>query len=125
MSNTPRVPAAPALTRNMAIRMFACMGFAYWFSYSLRVINASIAPELTSELNLTNAQLGSLTSAYFFGFALTQIPLGVWLDRFGTRRVNSALLLVAASGCVVVATSSDMAGLWIRRALIGVGFAAG
>jgi len=112
-------------TRSLAIRMFACMGFAYWFSYSLRVINASIAPELTSELSLTNAQLGSLTSAYFFGFALTQIPLGVWLDRFGSRRVNSALLLIAAAGCVTVAISNEIIGLWIGRALIGVGFAAG
>lgn len=125
MQDSSGAPSAQVLTRSLAIRMFGCMAFAYWFSYSMRTINAVIAPELTGELSLSNAQLGSLTSAYFFGFALTQIPLGVWLDRFGSRRVNSALLVVAAAGCVIFALSTEILGLWIGRALIGVGFAAG
>lgn len=125
MVNDAASPDASLLTRSLAIRMFGCMAFAYWFSYSMRTINAVIAPELNAELNLTNAQLGSLTSAYFFGFALTQIPLGIWLDRFGSRRVNSALLLISAIGCVTFALSDEILGLWIGRALIGMGFAAG
>jgi predicted MFS family arabinose efflux permease len=39
--------------------------------------------------------------------------------------VNSALLLVAAAGCVIFAVSDEIIGLWTGRALIGAGFAAG
>ena len=39
-----------------------------------------IAPALLSELGLSNADLGLLSSAYFVSFASLQLPLGIWLD---------------------------------------------
>ena len=50
------------------------------------------------DLGLSASQLGLLTSAYFLAFALVQLPVGLLLDRFGPRRVESLLLLVAALG---------------------------
>ena len=35
-----------------------------------------ISPDLTRELGLTAADLGLLTSTYFFAFGLAQIPVG-------------------------------------------------
>lgn len=118
-------PGVGQLPGPLAVRMFLCLAAAYWFSYSMRAINAVIAPDLVTDLSLTNAELGSLTSAYFFGFALSQLPLGVLLDRFGSRRVHGSLLLVAALGSFIFAVSNSGVGLWIGRALTGVGFAAG
>jgi MFS family permease len=73
------------------------------------------------DLQLSNADLGLLTSAYFLGFASMQLPLGSWLDKYGARRTESALLLFAAVGAAIFAMSSTLTGLWIGRALIGVG----
>lgn len=105
----------------MAILVFGCFAGAYFLSYALRSVNAVIAPPLTQAFGLSNAQLGSLSSAYFFAFALMQLPLGIWLDRYGSRRVNACLLLVAAAGCAVFASASGVTTLWVGRALIGVG----
>ena len=118
-------PGVGQLEKRFAVQMFVCLAGAYWFSYSMRAINSVIAPDLVADLSLSNADLGSLTSAYFFGFALSQLPLGVLLDRYGSRRVHGCLLLVAAAGSFIFASSSNSAGLWIGRALIGMGFAAG
>ncbi|MEZ5740992.1 MAG: MFS transporter [Burkholderiaceae bacterium] len=107
----------------MARRVFVCLAGGYLISYALRAINAAIAPELVAEFGLTNATLGYLSSAYFLAFASMQLPLGVWLDRFGTRRVNAGLLLVAAGGCGVFALAQDATALWIGRAMIGAGLA--
>ncbi len=112
------VLAAPA-----AIRVFLAFASGYFMSYGLRSVNAVIAPELIDEFGLTNAQLGSLSSAYFLAFAAVQMPLGVLLDRFGSRRVDSTLLLIAAAGCAVFALAQSASMLWIGRALIGVGVA--
>jgi predicted MFS family arabinose efflux permease len=90
-------------------------------SYALRAIYAMIAPALIDEFGLSNAQLGSLSSAYFFAFALLQLPLGIWLDRFVSRRVDAVLLLVAATGCAVFALATNPTILWIGRALVGAG----
>ena len=111
------------LPRGAAIRVFLAFAGGYFMSYALRSVNAMISPGLTEEFGLTNAQLGSLSSAYFFAFASLQLPLGIWLDRFGSRRVDATLLLVAAVGCAVFAMATGPMMLWAGRALIGAGVA--
>lgn len=107
-----------------AVRVFLCFSLGYFLSYALRAINAVIAPPLLSEMQLSNADLGLLSSAYFVSFAAMQLPLGVWLDRYGSRRTEAALLLVAALGAAIFASSTSLAGLWVGRALIGMGVSA-
>jgi sugar phosphate permease len=104
-----------------AAAVFACFAAAYLLSYGLRAINAVIAPALQAELGLSNADLGLLSSAYFLSFASLQLPLGAWLDKYGARRTEATLLLFAALGAALFASSTTLAGLWIARALIGVG----
>ncbi len=110
--------------KNTNTRIFLCFAFAYFLSYALRSVNAAIAPGLVADLSLNAEQLGKLTSAYLLAFASLQLPLGLWLDRFGARRTESALLLVAAVGALVFAMAQSYWGLWIGRALIGAGVCA-
>lgn len=105
-------------------RIVPAFAVGYFVSYGLRSVNAVIAPELTREIGLTAADLGLLTSAYFLAFGLFQLPLGLLLDRFGPRRVEAGLLLVAASGCATFALGHDMATLTLGRGLIGLGVSA-
>ena len=108
----------------LAARVFLCFALGYLLSYGLRSINAVIAPALMDEMALSNADMGLLSSAYFVAFGSLQLPLGIWLDKYGPRRTESALLVIAAIGAVVFATSESLAGLWIGRALIGIGVSA-
>ena len=107
-----------------AIRVVLVFGFAYFLSYAMRAINAVIAPALSTDLQLTHADLGLLSAAYFMGFGLMQLPIGVWLDRHGPRRTESALLLFGAVGAAIFASSETLLGVWIGRALIGIGVSA-
>jgi MFS family permease len=85
------------------------------------MVNAVLAPTLAQEFGLSAGGLGLLSSMYFFSFALCQLPVGIAMDRFGPRRVNATLLLVAAAGGAWFA-SADSAGAAIAaRALVGVG----
>jgi len=107
-----------------AFRVFACFAFAYFLSYAFRSVNAVIAPELMADLKITNAQLGLLSAAYFVGFSTMQIPLGFAMDKFGTRRVESILLLVALIGSAIFAYADNLWGITLGRFLIGVGVSA-
>ena len=111
----------PYLEGKAGQRVVLIFAAAYVLSYAFRAINAVIAPALMEDLQLSNADLGLLTSAYFLGFASMQLPLGSWLDKYGARRTESALLLFAAVGAAIFAMSSTLTGLWIGRAMIGVG----
>lgn len=113
-SNTPR----------MIVRVFIPFALGYFLSYLFRVVNAVIAPELISDLDLQADSLGLLTAAYFLSFAAFQIPLGVLLDQYGPRRIESALLLFAAIGAIVFATAQSTSGLLVGRLLIGFGVSA-
>jgi MFS family permease len=93
----------------------------YFVSYVYRSINAIIAPDLVREFGLTAAGLGLLSGIYFLAFALFQLPLGVLLDRYGPRRVNASLLLVAAAGGLWFALARSTTELTIARALMGLG----
>jgi MFS family permease len=72
-------------------------------------------------VGLSAAGLGLLSGIYFFAFALFQLPLGVLLDRYGPRRVNATLLLVAAAGGAWFALGQTAIELTAARALIGLG----
>jgi MFS family permease len=95
----------------------------YYLSYLFRTINALIAGDLTAELGLSAADLGFLTSVYFLTFAAAQIPIGILLDRYGPRRVQSVLLVIAAVGSTLFAVSDHFLKLLVGRALIGLGVA--
>jgi len=93
----------------------------YFVSYLYRSVNAIIGPEIARELGLSAAGLGLLSGIYFFAFALFQLPLGVLLDRYGPRRVNATLLLLAAAGGSWFALGQSATELTAARALIGLG----
>lgn len=105
-------------------RLVPAYAVGYFFSYGLRSVNAVIAPELMHELHVSTTGMGLLTSAYFLAFGLFQLPLGLLLDRFGPRRVEITLLMVAAAGCCVFAVGTTLEVLAIGRALIGLGVSA-
>jgi sugar phosphate permease len=106
------------------LQIFLPFAFGYFLSYLYRVINAVLAPDLVADIGLEAAGLGLLTSTYFITFAAFQLPLGVLLDRFGPRKIEAALLLVAGFGAWTFACAESLKGLIIGRALIGLGVSA-
>jgi predicted MFS family arabinose efflux permease len=129
VSGQPQADAAPAekpaIAGSVMIRVLAPFGAGYFLTYLLRAVNAVVAPDLVGELGLGAAELGLLTAAYLGAFALFQLPLGVLLDRYGPRRVQAALVSVAAAGCALFAIGDDVTTLTLARAMIGLGFAGG
>ncbi len=109
---------------NPWLRVFAPFAVGYFLSYLLRNVNAVIAPELTRELALSAADLGLLTSAYLLAFGAFQLPLGLLLDRYGPRKVEASLLVIAALGAMAFSLSDSLLGLALGRALIGLGVSA-
>ncbi|TAH44869.1 MAG: MFS transporter [Betaproteobacteria bacterium] len=106
------------------LRIFLPFALGYYLSYLLRTVNAVISPALTTELGLSAADLGLLTSTYFLAFGLAQIPVGIALDRLGPRRVEGSLLLIAAVGAGGFALGDSLGTLGVARALIGLGVSA-
>ncbi len=108
----------------LLVRVFAPFAAGYFLSYLFRVVNAVIAPDLIADIGATPSELGVLTATYFLTFAAFQLPLGILLDRFGPRKVEAILLIIAAAGAYTFSQAESILGLIWGRALIGFGVSA-
>ena len=121
---SPAASAQPSMTRSLGVQVFLAFALAYFMSALIRAITATLAPTLRQEFNLTAGDLGLLAGGYFLGFALTQLPLGRWLDTYGPKRVILCFLSVAVCGCVAFAFAPSFTGLLAARVLCGIGVSA-
>jgi MFS family permease len=107
----------------LIVSVFLPFAAGYYLAYLFRTISAAISPALASEFGLDAAETGLLASIYFLVFGLTQIPIGVVLDRVGPRRVQGVLLVLAAGGATLFGNASSFPELLVARAVIGLGVA--
>jgi predicted MFS family arabinose efflux permease len=121
---TPRASTSDVLVPRAAVIVFLTFALAYFLSALLRAITATLSPTLSAEMALNAGDLGLLAGGYFFGFALTQLPLGNWLDRHGPRTVVLWFLGVAVAGCIAFALATNFAWLLAARVLTGMGVSA-
>jgi MFS family permease len=125
MTPGARAARAPALDPRLMLVVFGPFAAGYFLSFFFRNVNAVISRDLARDFALSPQELGFLTSMYLLAFAAFQLPLGVLLDRYGPRRVVSALMCVAGTGALVFGVAQDFATLSAGRALIGLGVSGG
>jgi MFS family permease len=114
----------PLSSWRLILSVFLPFAAGYYLSFLFRTINASISPALASDFGLGAAETGLLGSVYFLVFAGAQIPIGMLLDRYGPRRVQSVLLVIAVGGATLFGNADSFAELLLGRAMIGLGVAA-
>ena len=107
--------------RGARIALTASLCAVFVISQFYRSAIAVIAPDLAAELGLSAETLGLLTGAFFVAAALMQIPVGILLDRFGSRRVIPALLTSAVAGALILGAGRRPAVLILGQFLIGLG----
>lgn len=105
--------------------VFFVLSVLFIFSMFYRVSSAVIAPNLVKDLGLNAKNLGILGGAYFYIFALLQIPMGPMLDRIGPRIVVSSFTLIGASGAFLFALADSFTAAFLGRLMIGAGMACG
>jgi MFS family permease len=110
-------------SKRTSLFIFPLLSAIFCFSMFYRVTNAIIAPDLVSAFKLDAEQLGMLGSAFFYTFALFQIPMGVLLDRVGPRKVITFFVLIGAAGAFVFACAGSYYTALAGRALLGIGMA--
>jgi MFS family permease len=106
-----------------AVTLVATLIAIYIVSQFLRNSIGVIAPDLAGELGLSAAEIGLLSSTFFFTFAAVQIPVGMALDGFGPRLCLIVGAAVTVIGAIVFASATSPAILILGRALLGLGTA--
>ena len=110
-----------AIPLSATIILVATLGGIYVVSQFFRNSVGVIAPDLARELQMSAAEIGVLSSTFFFAFAAAQVPLGICLDRYGARICMLACAGIAAGGGVLFALGTSPGMLIAARVLMGVG----
>jgi MFS family permease len=110
---------APGSSRRWVIFVIGSLNFLLSMFY--RVSTAVISPALVNDLGLTSGQLSDLSAAFFYAFAASQIPIGVAIDRMGSRITMAFLAFAAVSGTLIFATGQTFLHLLMGRILLGIG----
>jgi sugar phosphate permease len=84
---------------------------------------AVISPDLMQEMGLNALDLSRISAAFFYAFALMQIPVGIFLDTVGPKTAMAGLTLVSVAGAVIFALGTSPAWLTFGRVLLGIGMA--
>jgi ACS family D-galactonate transporter-like MFS transporter len=85
-----------------------------------RISLSVAAPQLQLTFSLTAAQMGLLFSAFFWSYAILQIPAGLLLDRFGVARVGRWGALLWSVASIMTACAGGFAGIFAARLLLGI-----
>jgi ACS family glucarate transporter-like MFS transporter len=114
-------------------RILALLAGFSFLSYLLRM-NISVAQQyMAPEIGLSDIQIGQVFSAFMLGYALFQLPAGMWGDHRGPRFVLAVcgigwavatLLTGLIPGLVVRGTLASLLVLLALRFLLGAGEAA-
>ena len=100
------------------------LGSAFMFyKYLLEVSPSVMVSDLMQVFNATGAQLGNLAACYFYAYLLMQIPMGIFTDRFGPRRVTSLAIVCCAAGALLLAYAHDLWVAELARFITGFGAA--
>ncbi|NIS60520.1 MAG: MFS transporter [Proteobacteria bacterium] len=103
--------------------IFVVLAIGYVLVYFHRVSSAVVASELAEAFHLSGAILGVLASAYFYPYAIMQLPAGLLSDSLGPRKAVTLSTLIAALGAVLFGISPTVSLAITARIFIGLGVA--
>jgi MFS family permease len=103
--------------------IFALCSLHLFISQLYRTTNAVLAPWLIKDLYLDTEGLGLLSAGFFYAFALTQIPISIFLDKLGAKRLMIALSFVGMAGAIMFSLAQGLVMGLAGRLLLGVGMA--
>jgi sugar phosphate permease len=103
--------------------IFWVLAFGYVMVYFHRLCPAVVAQDMRRDLLAGGGLLGLLGSAYFYPYALMQLPAGLLSDSWGPRKTITLFFCVAFAGSVVLGMASNVYVAVVGRALVGLGVA--
>ncbi|MEJ1960159.1 MAG: MFS transporter [Gammaproteobacteria bacterium] len=101
-------------------RLMAVLCLTFGFVFFDRNAMSYLGPFVQKDLNLSNTQVGSLSSALSFAFALSALAIGYLSDRTGKRKSILVVTVVIFSLCSVLSgIAASFTLLFLSRMLMG------
>jgi sugar phosphate permease len=107
----------------IAYRYFICLliFLCYVLVFFHRLCPAVIALDIQASFGLSGTLLGVLGSAYFYSYAIMQLPTGLMADSWGPRKTVSSFFILAGIGSILMGVAPSFPVAVLGRILVGIG----
>lgn len=107
--------------KSYRLLIFSLIGFCYLLVFFHRVAPAVVAIDMMTDLKTGATLIGFLSSAYFYPYAVMQLPTGILSDSWGPRKTITLFFLIASIGSVMLGLSFSVFPAIFGRFLVGLG----
>ncbi|HTJ92347.1 MAG TPA: MFS transporter [Pararobbsia sp.] len=90
-------------------------------NYLDRVALSVSAGRVQTALGIDKVQLGYLFSSFLWGYTLCLIPIGLLVDRFGSRSVTAVCMGLWSAATALTGAATSVGGIVSARVVMGVG----
>ncbi len=94
---------------------------AGFINYLDRAIISVALPVISADLHLGPTAKGTLLSAFFWSYALMQLPMGWWADRFNLKWFYAGCFALWSLACGFTGFAATFGVLMIMRVVLGIG----
>jgi MFS family permease len=106
---------------NRRVLIFILMFFLATINYIDRVVLSVSATPIAKEFDISPVQLGYLFSSFLWLYVICLVPMGMIVDKFGTRAVNAAGIGLWSIATALTGFAPGFSTLIASRVLMGVG----
>jgi sugar phosphate permease len=103
--------------------IFWILAFGYILVYFHRLCPAVVAVDMMQDLKAGGALTGFLGAAYFYPYAIMQLPAGLLSDSWGPRNTITLFFGVAFIGSTILGLAPTVFWAIVGRTLVGLGVA--
>ena len=103
--------------------VFCLLAFGYLLVYFHRLCPAVVALDMQADLQTGGALLGFLAAAYFYPYALMQLPSGLLSDSWGPRKTITVFFTLAGLASFLLGLVGTVGLAILARVLVGLGVA--
>lgn len=105
--------------------MWGAVVLFYFYQFFIRVYPSVIFQNLIHFFHIDAETLGFVVGVYYISYTVMQIPIGILLDKFGTKKVVTVSILLCSLGSYLFIASENLWLAYLGRFLTGIGSSGG
>jgi MFS transporter, Spinster family, sphingosine-1-phosphate transporter len=114
----------PTPLTSYQVRLLAVLALINFVNFADRQVVVPLLPLLRQQMNVSDAQLGSLQTWLLVVLAVASVPCGLYADRWSRTQIIAAGVAFWSLATIACGFATSFALLLVVRALIGIGEAA-
>ena len=118
--NTPAI-AGPGVSNARRWSLIGLLALAALINYLDRATLSVALPLIATDLALSPTAKGLVLSAFFWSYALMQVPVGLVADRWNLRWLYAGAFALWSVACGLTGAVGGLAALILVRIILGVG----